>query len=1128
MPAHKLQGERKFHGLDIAIENLKGSERKWYDPHGKEAGSTHMHCDYGYIRGSEGTDGDHVDVYVGPVEEMGPVFIVNQMKKPDFKEFDEQKCMVGFKDADAAKAAYLRQYNDPKFFGSMKAMPFEEFKMKVLDKKNHGVKIAMNPGPYGSLTHSVVGAGIGALTNDNKGSGALGGAIGSNLGNAAALMALPRGEHALKDVPTFLGTLAVLTGAPVLGALAGGRLASKAQDALSPKTAGLGPKLAFTLPEALMVGGGTVGAGVGAASNKDNRVAGALGGAAGGVLGGAAGHALMHVADNHLPYGPVAAGAALTAGLGTPLLGAYLGGKATSALAQRGEKRAALSPAVLSALQHGGIGAGLGAVAGGLGGAAHAGPDHRSQGALRGALVGAGLGAAGGTGIAAIKGHGAQQLATLQGAAQQAEQSAVKAHRNVSGMAATGLAPSPTLAKPAGNTTKQVAVRPLTLAQPNVVPTGPAPHLAPSAVPARSPVDATKQFNVRPLTLGAPDPRVVGPVANPGLNVAQHQASAAGAKAEALNQAARTLGQQQGAMNQTINRAGLVGAAAGTGLMGYMAVPGQYGGPPQHKVAEDNGLSDAQVGVGGGLALGGAAALSKSKPLVSGRTSIYHGTTEALAEKVRQNGLLPSAAVAKGPAITDILPDDIRAQAKNLAYLTHDNAEARRYAGQAQALADLGPNINYHSAETRAARVRGLTAGQNNPRTKGVVHAEVPLWRQDIASKLKANPEARGSFEGFKKYRDPMGMARFMPGAESQLFHEYNGYAKSVSVEGGIAPEFIRGAKYKGVGLRELGEYASAHPKQFAKGVGLAGLGAGAMAGGAYLMGSGVRNKLKEKTSSDERVSRTADRLDDLGIGLLAAPSLAAVGRRGFGAMMGAGKSLMQHAPTNGVAQAVGGGMRNLGGRGAVLAGRASDAMHHFGPHHGLELAGLALVAPGVTHALAKRLTPATAAEKVGQLLAGEKVGMIRVTQTPQAELDANFRTNALRGSALMGLTGAGLGAAHMLTESKNPRGALIGAAVGGIAGTGVGGLISLLNKGKMSAPPRGFREHWDAQKSANLASTLWANKKPLAGALALGTVGAGLYGAKKVVDQGKDMVNSHHHAASYVGVPPGMAQPAF
>lgn len=135
-----------FQGLDISIENKKGSVRKWYDPHGKEKGRTVMHHSYGYIKKTEGTDGDHVDVYIGPDDQSQRVFIVNQMKKQDdgpWTKFDEQKVMLGFGSANEAKAAYLKQYDDPRFFGSMKELTMDDFKTKVLAKENHGKKIAM-------------------------------------------------------------------------------------------------------------------------------------------------------------------------------------------------------------------------------------------------------------------------------------------------------------------------------------------------------------------------------------------------------------------------------------------------------------------------------------------------------------------------------------------------------------------------------------------------------------------------------------------------------------------------------------------------------------------------------------------------------------------------------------------------------------------------------------------------------------------------------------------------------------------------------------------------------------------------------------------------------------------------
>lgn len=135
--AHKLHSRMTFGGLPISIENPKGSKRYWRDEHSGESGSTTMQHSYGYIRGSKGADGDHVDVYIGPHEHALFAYVIDQMKKPDFKEFDEQKVMLGFKSAEAAKAAYLAQYNDPRFFGSMKTIPFATFASKVLATHEH-------------------------------------------------------------------------------------------------------------------------------------------------------------------------------------------------------------------------------------------------------------------------------------------------------------------------------------------------------------------------------------------------------------------------------------------------------------------------------------------------------------------------------------------------------------------------------------------------------------------------------------------------------------------------------------------------------------------------------------------------------------------------------------------------------------------------------------------------------------------------------------------------------------------------------------------------------------------------------------------------------------------------------
>jgi hypothetical protein len=140
---NKLSRRLKFRGLDVSIETDEGELRHWTDASTGEAGKTKMSVPYGYIRRTEGTDGDHVDVFVGPHEDAENVYVIHQRKAPDFKTFDEDKCMLGFHTADEAKAAYKNHYNDDRFFGSMSVLPFEKFKAKALGTFENPGKIAM-------------------------------------------------------------------------------------------------------------------------------------------------------------------------------------------------------------------------------------------------------------------------------------------------------------------------------------------------------------------------------------------------------------------------------------------------------------------------------------------------------------------------------------------------------------------------------------------------------------------------------------------------------------------------------------------------------------------------------------------------------------------------------------------------------------------------------------------------------------------------------------------------------------------------------------------------------------------------------------------------------------------------
>lgn len=96
--------------FDITIEQPEGSIRRGTDAAGKQWESK-MHNTYGYIRGTEGVDGDHIDVFLSNDMDGwngAQVFVVDQYN-PD-GTFDEHKVMLGFNDASDAKNNYLANY----------------------------------------------------------------------------------------------------------------------------------------------------------------------------------------------------------------------------------------------------------------------------------------------------------------------------------------------------------------------------------------------------------------------------------------------------------------------------------------------------------------------------------------------------------------------------------------------------------------------------------------------------------------------------------------------------------------------------------------------------------------------------------------------------------------------------------------------------------------------------------------------------------------------------------------------------------------------------------------------------------------------------------------------------------
>jgi hypothetical protein len=136
-----IKGHIKVHGLDIAIENPRGSERRGTDPDGNEW-SHNMSDHYGYIKRTTGADQEHIDTYVGKNPESENVFIVDQIDQGS-GGFDEHKVMLGFDSQEEAITAYKSNFDKGWKVGPVTQMSKDQFKdwLKIQIPLNQWLKV---------------------------------------------------------------------------------------------------------------------------------------------------------------------------------------------------------------------------------------------------------------------------------------------------------------------------------------------------------------------------------------------------------------------------------------------------------------------------------------------------------------------------------------------------------------------------------------------------------------------------------------------------------------------------------------------------------------------------------------------------------------------------------------------------------------------------------------------------------------------------------------------------------------------------------------------------------------------------------------------------------------------------
>ena len=223
----------------------------------------------------------------------------------------------------------------------------------------------------------------------------------------------------------------------------------------------------------------------------------------------------------------------------------------------------------------------------------------------------------------------------------------------------------------------------------------------------------------------------------------------------------------------------------------------------------------------------GATLIKKTydKGNLTGRETLFHGTSNARAKKIKETGLLSKFTGGKrgNTEVLKKLNTDTYEKSLGKVYLTPKKSIGRMFAETTE----RGGVTNIGSRDKMDILQRTYSPLNN----VGVVRVKAPTWKMNVVP----NPEAMGSYENFLKAH---GKNKSDLSKLEQLVtkSQHNTLSRDTKViEGDIASRYIKGSKnYRRTSAKEFKEFVKANPKRFAKGVGAAALGVGIASAGLY------------------------------------------------------------------------------------------------------------------------------------------------------------------------------------------------------------------------------------------------------------------------------------------------------
>lgn len=240
---------------------------------------------------------------------------------------------------------------------------------------------------------------------------------------------------------------------------------------------------------------------------------------------------------------------------------------------------------------------------------------------------------------------------------------------------------------------------------------------------------------------------------------------------------------------------------------------------------------------------GGALAVDQyHRGNITGRETLYHGTSETRADAIRKKGLTPNHT---GAGVSKVVSEELARKNKDLVFATNKKTDAATYSSQQKAI-DAGKIksvVDLHGYRNSGEFKQDLSRNFNG---KGIVEIHAPTWKKDEFKTVR-NPELRTQLQAIKK--DPL-IDVFYPGGRNKARKDAHKllqeHVKVFKGPAGVSPSYIKGStSYKKNSLSEIHQFAKANPKRFLAGTSKGLVGAGLVGLGIYSGISGVKDNAK-------------------------------------------------------------------------------------------------------------------------------------------------------------------------------------------------------------------------------------------------------------------------------------------